>query len=254
MAAVIITGVCKLCGNTEVLRESHILPKHAYKQAILHNAHPRTKIVQALPGGTEVDDKRQDGFKEHLLCDTCEGKLSKWETYACRKLFNRPLPSASIISGKIELTGIEYQPIKLYLLSLLWRAGVANSNFFKCVKLGPHADRLRKMLLAEDPGDPRDYGCLLMKLEQWKEFPVEGVVFEPFCFRSDGEHSTMFAFMGLAIHFFFSSRRTHLDLVKCFPDRSGTLKIIPIRIDKLDLLFHNWLKMIAAVQSYQEEP
>lgn len=187
-----------------------------------------------------------------MLCDACEQKLSKWETYACSKLFNYTLPAPNAVTSQIELTGIRYEPMKLYLLSLLWRAGVADSDFCKSVRLGPHGERLRKMLVAEHPGESTDYGCLILKLEQWKEYPLDGVVFEPFSIRNDGENGAMFAFMGLGFNFFITARKAPLGVTKSFLDRTGSLRITPVRIDRVSALFPFWTKMITAVQEHDE--
>ena len=47
-------------------------------------------------------------------------------------------------------------------MSILWRCSVASRPEFDKLKLGgPHEERLRKMLLANDSGEPHEYGCLL---------------------------------------------------------------------------------------------
>ena len=48
----------------------------------------------------------------------------------------------------------------------MWRAGVATGEFFSKVALGPHAEQLREMLLAEDPGEPWEYGCLTIGIHR----------------------------------------------------------------------------------------
>jgi hypothetical protein len=74
---------------------------------------------------------RQSGIWEKLLCHVCEQKLSKYEVYSSRVL--RRLASVVIEEDKrSEASGlgtdVDYQRFKLFLLSLIWRAGIASKE------------------------------------------------------------------------------------------------------------------------------
>src|SRR3546814_7896147 len=72
----------------------------------------------------------------------------------------------------VSVTGIDYAQFKLFLLSLLWRAGVAKGRYFERVTLGPHEERLRAMLHDGDPGPFDLYHCILWGLNlQPNEIP-----------------------------------------------------------------------------------
>src|SRR3546814_6453061 len=72
----------------------------------------------------------------------------------------------------VSVTGIDYAQFKLFLLSLLWRAGVAKGRYFERVTLGPHEERLRAMLHDGDPGPFDLYPCILWGLNlQPNEIP-----------------------------------------------------------------------------------
>lgn len=61
-----------------------------------------------------------------------------------------------LVAGKILLlTNLPYRPLKLFRLSLLWRMSVSSLREFALVKLGPHEERIRQMLLQDDPGQSR---------------------------------------------------------------------------------------------------
>ena len=57
----------------------------------------------------------------------------------------------------MEIADFDYSTLKLFFLTLLWRAGVTKRDMFRKVQLGPHEHRLRRMILAGDPGDQHDY-------------------------------------------------------------------------------------------------
>jgi hypothetical protein len=123
-------------------------------------------------------------------------KSERNESYVRKLLYgNTPSPLKKLIIGStaLDFTGcpdfegllgaqkvsVDYKRLKLFQLSLLWRAGVAKGLFFKNVNLGVfHEAKLRKLLDAETPGSDADYTCVMTDLrhngkgcEDWIEAP-----------------------------------------------------------------------------------
>lgn len=86
---------CRLCNNEATLKDSHILPDLAYRAVLNKQSHPRMVIVRDVTKGRIVDPNQQTGFKERLLCGDCEQQFSRYERYAAKELFNKPLPPPS---------------------------------------------------------------------------------------------------------------------------------------------------------------
>lgn len=64
---------CQLCEANSPRVESHIIPKFVFKHAAIRSP---TKFLRT----TEKPNLRvQDGLREYLLCEACEGLFSKWE-------------------------------------------------------------------------------------------------------------------------------------------------------------------------------
>ena len=144
-----LTMKCALCREEKTLSQSHVFPEFLYDE--LYDEHHRYNTLSILP------DKRdlltQSGMKEELLCYDCEQQLSRHEDYAARalrKLKQRIRSTAS--HGYFLHQGLDYARFKLFLLSLLWRAGVARQSFFANVQLGVQQEVLRIMLRANNPG------------------------------------------------------------------------------------------------------
>lgn len=148
---------CALCGRTEKLCRSHIIPeflcapiydgeKHRYEQ---FSTDPEKKMRY-----------RQTGIFESLLCRHCEGRFQKWESYAAQVLNGGTLElEYQNVPGGVLVRPIEYKAFKLFGLSMLWRAGVSRRPEFAGVRLGPYELKLRQMLLREDPGPYWDHGA-----------------------------------------------------------------------------------------------
>ena len=215
------TGPCALCNNVAPLCESHIIPEFLFK-TLYDDKHRFHQL--------SISDYRsrllQKGMREYLLCEGCEGKFSRWETYA-RSVIVRGAELRYTREGKITwVSGIEYEPFKLFEMSILWRAGVATVDFFRNVRLGPHEERLRKMLLAGEPGPPWRYGCMIAGT-RIDGRPSTGMMIEPTPIRLDGLAGVRFIFGGFTWGFLVSSHRPVFPSAGViFLQRDGRLPII----------------------------
>lgn len=78
----------------------------------------------------------------------------------------------------------------LFQLSVLWRCGVSRRPEFKETQLGPHADKIRRMLVEGDPGNSHEYGCIvvlpsLLQITRRLVYPPEPVTCEGHrCYRA----------------------------------------------------------------------
>lgn len=153
---------CALCQNERELRVSHILPKFAQRR-IKENARAGGGRMLAHLAGREYPV--QNFAFEKLLCAECEHRFSVWENVGA-DFMRRPelAPVAEKHGEPLDLASLPYAPLKLFLLSLLWRMSVSSLPDFAAVDLGPHETVLRAMLLNDDPGPTEAYGCSLQIL------------------------------------------------------------------------------------------
>lgn len=140
-----------------MLRRSHVIPKFTHKRIKQEDG----RLLLFTKGSHPEGDPVQDAFYEGLLCPDCEALFQKWEEHAARmfnqkKVFDFP-PTVS--RQLVRMMGFDYAKMKLFLMSILWRMGAATNAVFSSVRLGPHLDRIGKMLLASDPGAVTEYGC-----------------------------------------------------------------------------------------------
>ena len=176
-----------LCLQSRLLRESHIIPEFLHR-TLYDDIHRYNTF--GLQGSSEVG-LEQKGEREYLLCDECEQRFSDYERYAAvfyrgaimafsdttrSESFHGKLlkftrrgsdgkPTTATVPALLHVEGVDYVQLKLFLLSLLWRMGVSNLYFFREVVLGPHEEKIRNMLLNNDPGNPDLYPCQLRLVE-----------------------------------------------------------------------------------------
>jgi hypothetical protein len=146
--------ICKLCLQDRPLQNSHIIPEFFYKPLYDKKHRIYARIGRKLADMPPL----QKGFRERLLCRDCEQKLSPYEKYNREILYGGVQITGSRNGDRIEITGLNYQRVRVFYLSLLWRMSIASHRFWREVNLGPHQDKVREMVLQETPGEPEDYG------------------------------------------------------------------------------------------------
>jgi hypothetical protein len=150
---------CALCPNdVPQLCLSHILPEPFYAGA--YEANGTYPIFSNKKVGP-VMRPQQKGLRERLLCPACEARFSGWETYSLGQIFHRTKQPGNDRGQYMEFQ-MDYAMFKLFQMSILWRMGVASLEVFSEVQLGrKHEERLRAMLLTDDPGSANEYACRL---------------------------------------------------------------------------------------------
>lgn len=232
MTKALVTGVCKLCQQSCPLLKSHVLPEFLYKDTGVYDPKHRFVNVPKL-GSSEKPKMEQQGLRERLLCKSCEVHLSKFENYAKQIVADMqasPIPThtpAPTPADATVISSVDYIEFKLFLMSLVWRAGVASGEMWEAVDLGAHEARLRMMILASDPGKPAEYGCLIVRRSDIPQPFKRGLV-APMRHRSTGGHTCyFFVFAGMGWRIWVSGHTSQLPTQLPFLTPVGDLYIFP---------------------------
>lgn len=210
--------LCPLCGlETPVIRDSHILSEFLYKY--LYDSNHKFPVV--TNDTTRYPQRPSKGFKELLLCPSCEQLLGCYETHAAEILY-KDVTTYTVIENTVTVQGIDYTRFKLFLLSLLWRAGVSTNSIFAKVKLGPHLEKIRQMLLCSDPATTSKYGCMVYAVT-WKGRLADQFIRSPRPCRFGNHRGYMLLARGFLYLYHISSHEPPIELAKRFLNESGTL-------------------------------
>ncbi|RZB35712.1 MAG: hypothetical protein SRB2_02839 [Desulfobacteraceae bacterium Eth-SRB2] len=216
--------VCRLCKEDKPLRESHIFPEWLYKE--LYDDNHRFFVLS-----TDVKKRRGTrprGIYERLLCHECEQRFSKWEGYA-RDVFNNQ-PLKLIEDNRVVVfSGLQYTPFKLFQMSLIWRASITSRPEINRIDLGPHAERIRKMLFENRPGEAHEYGSILMLPALGQELMQE-FLYPPERLPSklDGHSAYRAVFGGLFWLFIVSNHSARFPHKEVFLSRDGRLPVFKV--------------------------
>lgn len=132
-------GLCKLCGLERVLKNSHLIPKAAYRLIRGSTQGADSNPVMLLPGeGVAIQTTEQ--IADYLLCEDCEQLLSRqgendlgrlWasrESFPALKLIDGKLPVAKLGDVDVfhpDLLGDKSKRALYYFaVSVFWRAHV----------------------------------------------------------------------------------------------------------------------------------
>lgn len=155
---------CRLClQKVSSLVKSHIYPR-ALNQPFGTSGEPLAVVTR------EGVKKSHMGIYESFLCQSCEALFSEPERHFVN--FVRQIESGRPIhhlDGKLlarQYTQQQANPrlLRLYANSLLLRAHLTTHDFFRNVKLGTHYERLKSLVLRNEPGSGEDFSLLLLRL------------------------------------------------------------------------------------------
>ena len=232
-------GICRLCLKEEKLCNSHILPEFFYLD--LYEEKHRTLQI------TKGDEKLiQKGIREYLLCQNCETKLSKYEKFAkdvIQEILNFERDDNL---GILYSNNVDYSKFKLFQLSILWRSGVSKHEAFTQVRLGSHEEKLRQMLVEDNPGNKSDYGCIMSIILETEL--LHKIIQSPTRFKKRlyGHNGYKFVTGNLTWAFIVTSHPPSQAMQNLFLQESGLLRVLLSRHDeqseimKIGRIFQEW--------------
>ena len=131
-------GKCKLCLKEDVVlhQDSHIIPRSFYKRAGLFSEEGKMLYPDHSTGevGKWKNSRSNNGeYEKYIFCVDCETKILKpYEDYGGNLLSNelkdeisrstRVLPEGFEF---VQYGNINYSKLKLFYLSIFWRASIA---------------------------------------------------------------------------------------------------------------------------------
>ena len=217
--------ICALCLEEKELANSHVIPEFLY--SALYDEMHRFKVLSI--DENSPNKLEQKGLREKLLCSGCENRIGVYERYVSL-LIHGGIELDFETAGDLDIiTNVNYKLIRLFQLSILWRAGASSLPFFSTVSLGPHQERLRKLIFAADVGLPWQYGCLMCSILHSNELQKH-VIVQPTWTKVGGVFGYRFVCGGFAWIFCVASHQTYTKLETASLDPKGELHIFKTQL------------------------
>jgi hypothetical protein len=157
-------NLCKLCSKEKKLIKAHIIPEGFFRP--LRSGSLAPEMLTNSPGNYP---KRMPVsiYDSSILCGDCDQEMGLWDRYAQELLLDR-FSETSVLQLNQQTVGwriedFDYSRLKLFFVSLLWRASISKQSFYKRISLGPFEGRLRTMILDRDPGGSQDFAVILAR-------------------------------------------------------------------------------------------
>ena len=210
---------CKLCNGFDKLQKSHVLPEFIYKN-LYDSTH---RFLDLGLSNEKILEIQQKGLRERLLCANCEMRLGRHESYVAPYLAHKKFAISLRDEGIVNY--VNYKLLKLFQISILWKAHHSTHPLFRNVNVGKkHEKKLREMLLADQPGEPHEYGCVTAEAKFGKR-TLDDFIPNVMHHKTNGYNSYTFIFAGFVWSYVVSSHsRNHL-LKNDFLQRDGALVI-----------------------------
>lgn len=220
---------CGLClQEKKLVNKSHIVPDFMYER--LFDDKHRIDLVR-LKEKKPIPQKPlpQTSLNEpNLLCSDCDGiKLSQLENYFRQNLFDPVREYSKTFPPPKDLEIVEfsadYNKIKLFFLSILWRHSILKKPENKPISLGKHQEIIRKMIYENDPKEIHDYPfsfyCFLNKENYNKDDFVTKVSGTPVVNKRNQGHEYIIFYPGYWIVIRISSLRDDMFLTHMGEDK-----------------------------------
>ena len=156
---------CKLCKEeVSALVKAHVVSRSFY------DIDPDLPALRLVTNTKGIYPKKSPigVYDENIVCGQCEARFSRYDDYAARLLLHGarefekiPNPETGRLGG-YRIREYDYHLLKMFVVATLWRASAAEHPFFSRVDLGPFDARAREMLLKDEPGEPQEFGSLLL--------------------------------------------------------------------------------------------
>ena len=210
---------CRLCLQKKELRFSHIIPNLFFRK--LKHENKSGQIIYFYMEGEGKIERGQNTWQEYLLCEDCEAKIEKYETYASRLLYYPKGDDIRHVNTKDKriLQGIEPTQFKLFQLSVLWRAGISSLPMFSRIVLTKDEQEfLRKILHDESVWLYEQYWCdIVTYYDKYKRLKDSmQLIIQPTIEIKEGRIYYIFVFGGYVWNFNMSNAVNNLLKVQHF--------------------------------------
>lgn len=157
---------CRFCNQDKTLVRAHVIPEGFFRRLRDGEDPPRmlSNVENTYPKRSPIGV-----YDTEILCIDCETQFGNWDQYAQELLTNSLTPAKEILHNNqivgYEISDYNYEKLKLFFISLLWRASVSVQPFYEKVRLGQYEEIAKTHINNKDPGAPDDFAITLAKFD-----------------------------------------------------------------------------------------
>jgi hypothetical protein len=179
---------CRFCDQDKpALAKAHIIPRSLFK--VVRGKENYSVEMRVSEEAVKEKFQQAGNYDNGILCENCEQKFSQYDAHG-HSVFTKVFEDPTIYRdpNQIEcaylLPNVDFRLLKLFVLSVLWRASVSSLDFFSNVDLGERHEATMKSLISNgsiEGGDDYQFFCCHQRDAQYKK-----VILPPWKRRMDG--------------------------------------------------------------------
>ena len=165
--------ICKFCGNDRKLIKAHVIPEGFFRR---FRSSPNSLRLITNEVGEHEKRAPVGVYDKAIVCGGCESLWKTWGEYAQLLLADTPLNS-EVRYHKGQLLAhivkdFDYDKLKLFFISILWRASASTQPFFSKIVLGPFEKAAKQHISTADAGGADDFAVILAKFDASLAKPI----------------------------------------------------------------------------------
>ena len=184
-------GLCRFCHEQRQLIEAHIIPKGFFERI-------RSDEPSILVNESDYPKRSPQGiYDKGILCGPCDNIIGKWDQYA-QEVLTMDMSGFTLIAEGQNIGGWErpdynYELLKLFFISLVWRASISTHSFYAGIDIGREfEEQARQMLSDGRAGGAHDFGVVIARFVE----PLGHAFFDPHTERMNGINHVRFYLAG----------------------------------------------------------
>jgi len=184
-------GLCRFCLEQRQLIEAHIIPKGFFERI-------RSDEPTILVNKSDYPKRSPQGiYDKGILCGPCDNIIGKWDQYA-QEVLTVDMSGFTLIAEGQNIGGWErpeynYELLKLFFISLLWRASISTHSFYAGIDIGrKFEEQARQMLRDGRAGGAHDFGVAIARFVE----PLGNAFFDPHMERMNKVNHVRFYLAG----------------------------------------------------------
>lgn len=155
---------CKFCLQIKTLVRAHIIPVGLFPK---NENGDRFHYLLDGDGEKPISKIPHGVYDDNLVCADCEELFAEGDDYAKRFLVDDAETSYERFDSNVrywEYPSFDYRKLKLFFITLLWRAHASGRSDWKLVDLGAkYAQQAKNLIQAGNPGSPDDFAVSLVR-------------------------------------------------------------------------------------------
>lgn len=157
-------ALCQGCGLERKLIKAHAIPESFFVK--MRSEHGAPKLMTDVKG---IYPKKSliGVYDNKSLCRECEDKFQNVDDYGQQVLLQQESEHEKlIVSGKVQgyrVKDVDYKKLKLFFVSVLWRASLSTQSFYARINLGPYQQKAKDLIWSNDSGQQSDFAFVVAK-------------------------------------------------------------------------------------------